>query len=117
MSLIVNIILCVGFAAWKGGKDNRSKGLALQYWRSHVYQHSLSVLLLDMFWGKGPSQALGQPDGNQLALRGIQFNQQCFHGRSAGTPYAANVIECNKRVLCARDLLNDPRANELPMAM
>ena len=40
-----------------------------------------------------------------------------FPGRSAGTPYAASVIECDKRVLCARDLLNDPRANELPMAM
>ena len=40
-----------------------------------------------------------------------------FPGCSAGTPYAASVIECDKRVLCARDLLNDPRANELPMTM
>ena len=39
-----------------------------------------------------------------------------FPGRSAGTPCAASVIECDKHVLCAQDLLNDPRANELPTA-
>ena len=62
--------------------------------------------------------SVGQPDGDQLAPRGIQPNQQYFFpGRSAGTPNAASVIECDKRVLFARDLLNDTLANELPVAM
>ena len=36
--------------------------------------------VLDVFWAKGQSQTIsvGPPDGNQLALRGIQSNQPCF---------------------------------------
>ena len=74
-----------------------------------------------MFWTKGPSQALLSALVNQTGANwrcaGYNSINNVFPGRSAGTPYAASVIECNKHVLCAQDLLNDPGANELPMVM
>ena len=76
--------------------------------------------LLDMFWAKGSSQAhlsaWADQTGTNWRRAGYNPINNFFPGRSAGTPYAASVIEYDKRVLCARDLLNDPRANECQTA-
>ena len=77
--------------------------------------------MLDMFWAKGPSQAHLPAWVNQTGTNwrhaGYNAINNVLPGRSAGTPYAASVIECDKRVLFARDLLNDTRATELPVVM
>ena len=77
--------------------------------------------MLNIFWAKGPSQAhlsawVHQTGTNWRRARYNPINH-ISPDRSGGTPYTASVIECDKRVLCARDLLNDPRANALPVAM